>query len=169
MVTDQRPDGLGDPDEPEPMFEAPRTCTFPGCDQLATIHFGRAKSPNRCEAHGPGPSHKRKVDGEAPRPKAGGKVTPLRTQLLGTISLVGTVVFTIDPYDGQVILGRAEQVATALDHLAQQNPAVKRALLALTTGSSWGELVLAVAPIVLAIAAHHGLVPERLGAIAQAI
>lgn len=168
-------ESLGDPDEPQVVIESPRTCSFMGCDQLATIKVGgAAKSPNRCENHA---GYQKKTDsvsapspGNAPprgKPKA--RSTQLKDRLAGTIGLLGTLVFAVDQFDGTQILSRADQLATALDHLAQQNPSVRKVLESAMTGGAWGEVVLAVAPLVVAIAAHHGLLPEQAGAIAQAI
>jgi len=85
----------------------------------------------------------------------------LRQPIEQTLTLVGTVVATFDPFDGMVIVGRAEQTARALEQAAEANPAIRAALERLVSGGSgWGAVVGALAPIVLPIAWHHGVLPD---------
>lgn len=143
-----------------------RTCTYAGCDKPAVVIYGpKTKAPNRCVEHGPpqkGSPESKAVFGagvptSGPKPRKGS----LEQRLAGTIGLAGTMAYAFNQRDGEIILSRAEALATALDHLAAENPAIKRALEAAMSGGAWGEVVLVVMPMVVAIGANHGLIPER--------
>lgn len=161
------------PELTEPPAPSGRICSFQGCEKPATEMYGpqalAKKVPNRCFEHGPqnNPAMQKKAGeggpGRPPGPAA--EKTPrrgsLEQRLAGTIGLVGTVVYALDPFDGTQILTRGDQLAKALDHLAQENPAVKRVLEAMMAGGAWGEVVMVVAPMAVAIMAHHNVIPER--------
>ena len=68
---------------------------------------------------------------------------------------IGTAVMLINESDGAAIISNAENCAQALDKLAAENPKVRRALQKMLTGSAVGGVVIAHAPIVLALAANH--------------
>lgn len=167
------------PELPEPPPPSGTICTFVGCDQVATVMYGpkalQLKKANRCETHGPAsnPAMQKKAgeggNGRPPgfgEPKAARKGS-LEQRLAGTIGLVGTVVYALDTFDGQQILIRGDTLAKALDHLAAENPAVKRVLEAMMTGGAWGEVVMVIAPMAVAILAHHGVIPEQYASFAN--
>jgi hypothetical protein len=92
-----------------------------------------------------------------PRLREGHFVKPL-TQLYTTIGL------TLMPFDqacATAFVANAESCAKAMDALARENDAVRKALLALTQTSAWGGVLLAHAPIILMIATHHGPEPMK--------
>lgn len=160
------------PDLPEPPPPSGRLCTFAGCERPATDMYGpkalQTKTPNRCAEHGPASNpamQKRAGEGGVGRPPLGETKAPrkgsLEQRLAGTIGLVGTVVYALDAFDGEQILVRGDALAKALDHLAAENPAVKRVLEAMMAGGAWGEVVMVVAPMAVAIMAHHNIIPER--------
>ncbi len=97
----------------------------------------------------PRPRKRRKP---APRAKKGAFVEPL-TQMYG---FAGVALMMRDPHCGQVVLENAERCAEALDELAYQNESVRRVLDALTTTSAFGMVLMAHAPIIAAVASHHG-------------
>lgn len=166
------------PDPPEPTDI--RLCTYAGCDQLATTMYGpkamQMGRPNRCEEHGPmsNPAFRRAAEKAAEKaanpPKLGrppgsgsgpaARKASLEGRLNATIALVGTVVCAFDLYDGQAILARSEALSGALDRLALENPKIRRALEAAMNGGAWGEVVMVVAPMAVAILCHHGILPE---------
>lgn len=88
----------------------------------------------------------------APRAKKGAFVEPLE-QLYTTI---GMMLMAFDPTCAEVVIKSANQCAEAMDELAYQNEAVRRALVALTTTSAVGAVLFAHAPIIMAVAMHHG-------------
>lgn len=57
------------------------------------------------------------------------------------------------------ITENAPKLAEAYYKLAQKNPAVKRTLERLTTGSAWGGVAVATGATVLPLLAHHQLLP----------
>jgi hypothetical protein len=81
-----------------------------------------------------------------------GGLKPALTQLYTGFALA---VMPFDPSCGKIILENAERCAESLDDLAKTNPAVRRALLSLVTTSAWGAVIMAHAPILMALAMHH--------------
>lgn len=87
----------------------------------------------------------------APRYRKGMFVEPL-TQIYGTI---GMALLPIDPICAQAIIESAEQCATSLDELAEQNQAVRRTLAAITQTNAVGAVLIAHFPILMAVTMHH--------------
>lgn len=102
---------------------------------------GRAQRPQRA-AKPPKPI--------PPKPRPGQLVKPL-TDLYVSI---GTMMLPFDQC-GLVVIQSAPKCAEALEQLARESPAVRRALLALVETSVWGAVMAAHAPIMLAVAMHH--------------
>lgn len=100
-----------------------------------------------------------------PKPREGALVKPL-TELYVTI---GITTMAFDPVCGQAIVANAEACAKSLDTLARENPAVRRAILALVQTSAWGGVVAAHLPLLLMVAMHHGPknMQESLGPVAM--
>lgn len=103
------------------------------------------------------------------RAAAEGKTPPYRqgviakgfTKIYGS---VGMAVFAFDQHCGKAILENAEDMANSLDTLAKDNPAVRRVLSRMITTSAWSEVIVAHAPLVMAIAGHHvPVIREMLG------
>lgn len=94
-----------------------------------------------------------------PRPASGrSSVTDvaLRKGLVELYTSLGIMLLPMDAVCGEALVNAAPRCADSLVLLAKQNAAVRRALLALTQTSAWGGVVLAHAPLVLAVLAHHG-------------
>lgn len=100
--------------------------------------------------------------------KAGGGMTSaqLRKALAeavrsaaGALTVAGVMVDPRLIYDGQIIAGKADELAAELVELADKNPAVHAALVTLVKGSQWARLGGLVVSIVVPIAANHGLIP----------
>lgn len=62
--------------------------------------------------------------------------------------------------DAAILAAGAPNLAQAWANLAEKNPAVRRVLEALTTGSMYTEVIMATAMVMLPIMANHGLVPD---------
>lgn len=89
---------------------------------------------------------------------ARGSAKSVQKPLESLFATVGALVSMGNPVDGAIILARAEETARRLDDIAKQSPSVHRVLSALTTGSSgWAGVATAVAPMLLPIAANHGV------------
>jgi len=86
-----------------------------------------------------------------PKPRPGTLVKPL-TDLYTS---VGTMLIPFDQPCGMAIVNCAEDCARALENLARENPAVRRALLRLVETSVWGQVIAAHAPIFVTVAMHH--------------
>lgn len=174
----------------EPPPPSGRICTYAGCENQATERMGaRPKNAdpddplfNRCSEHGQAYSLKRAHEANrnkprtskdsyaAPAPGGGERKArkgSLEQRLAATIGLVGTVVYALDAFDGTQILVRGDQLAKALDHLAAENPAVRRVLEAMMAGGAWGEVVMVLAPMAVAILAHHKVIPEQYASFAD--
>ena len=89
----------------------------------------------------------------ASTPKKGVFVEPLM-QMYGALGVF--VTMRGDEHCGTAILEAGEKCAETLDELAYQNESVRRVLDALTTGSAMGAVLMAHAPIIIAVASHHG-------------
>lgn len=103
-----------------------------------------------------------------PKPKANGtprvkmpKASPsmprggLRAPLENMYTGLGMAVCAIDQHCGMAIINNATECAKAMDELAKTNPAVRRILMKLVETSALGTVIMAHAPIVMAIAMHH--------------
>lgn len=97
--------------------------------------------------------------------------SPLVTRLDGAINGLGLAVTVAGGIsnnqpviaDGQVIIAHANNVATALDKVAQGDPRVKDALEKLLTAGAYGGLLTAMLPLALGIMGNHGIIPAGLG------
>ena len=87
----------------------------------------------------------------APAAKHGAFTEPL-TQMYGAL---GMVLFKFDPVCAKAILESSAAAAQSLDDLAYQNPAVRRVLASLTATSAMGAVIVAHAPILMAVYMHH--------------
>lgn len=97
------------------------------------------------------------------RPPAG-TVTPIRkgsrsleARIDGFIGGIGALTYPFDQICGGAILEQSHELAAALDALARENPKVKQTLERMLTGGAWSGVILAAAPIALAVAGHHVL------------
>lgn len=90
-------------------------------------------------------------------------------QALQLLTLVGLGLSARDHYDGATVLAGAPALAQALAQLAEEQPAIARALDALAAGGSIGAVLAATAAIVLPIAARHRLVPVQIGQLGGAL
>lgn len=94
------------------------------------------------------------------RGKRGGRKS-LQRDLEQLLGVLGSGLSMLDPFDGTVVLENAPQLARALDDAAKENEALWRTLAMLTSGSGGAAgIALALVPIVLPIAKHHGLLPD---------
>lgn len=68
---------------------------------------------------------------------------------------LGTFLMPFDQACAGAIINAAPDCGEAMENLARENPAVRKAILAMVETSVWGQVVVAHAPIMLAIAIHH--------------
>lgn len=92
-----------------------------------------------------------KLKKAAPRMPTGGLAGPLTD----VYTMIGAVLTPIDPVCGQAVMMGAPDCAKALEKLAKSNPEVRRVLVGLVTTSTWGAVITAHIPIIMAIAMHH--------------
>lgn len=86
-----------------------------------------------------------------PKPRPGTLVKPLRD----LYTSIGALMVPFDEPCGKSIIENAEPCAMALENLARENPAVRRALLAMVETSVWGQVIAAHAPILVTVVMHH--------------
>jgi hypothetical protein len=96
------------------------------------------------------------------RPTKASTRAALERRLAEQIGAVGITVSVFDPVCGQSILLGGEQLAKALAKLADENPNVRRILTTSLSGSTYLELVIAVATIVLPMMYHHDMIPRHI-------
>lgn len=147
--------------QPENMIGAPEE-TIPTSDAAPMSAAERVKQRLRNGAgrggKSPGiPRTKRESKSRPvpPKPREGSLVKPL-TQIYVSM---GMMIVPFDQACGQAVIQNAEQCAKALEALARENEAVRRAILALTQTSAWGGVVIAHLPILLMVTVHHGPKP----------
>lgn len=147
-----------------PLFGGPQDAAGSGVGDAASE--AEPAAPNRKRGR------PRKSD-DAPKPSTDSPPSPtakrgrpprnnLKGRLQETVGAVGLMVAVVEPFDGMAILNGAENLATALDNLAAENPSVQRTLEQLLQVSAWGQVMTAVAAIAVPIAAHHGILPAQL-------
>lgn len=119
-------------------------------------------SPTRKRGRPPGSRNKAGGSSEKPRAPRAPSSTNLKKSLQDTFTLIGVGVTAVNQYDGAVILKNAEGLAKSLDHLANENPSVKRALESMLVASAWGAVLTSCAAISVPVAANHGLLPPHM-------
>ncbi len=95
---------------------------------------------------------------KAAKPKKPVPPTPrggLRQPLEDLYTGMGMLLMPFDANCGKIIIDAAPRCAETLDELAKTNPAVRRILISLITTSALGAVIMAHAPILMAIAMHH--------------
>lgn len=93
----------------------------------------------------------------------------LTEKLVDMFVLVGVSVSAFDTFDGATIIGGAPDLAASLVTLANESPAVKKALETSMTSSAWLGVAMAISPIVVSILANHKVLPEGLKAMSPAV
>jgi hypothetical protein len=116
----------------------------------------RGLKRHRTVMHGMGPA----PDSEPKR--AGGKrSSTLERDLKATLDGVATALLFVNPVDGQIVAQHSDKLASSWARLAAKNAGVRRVLTSLTTGSAYGEVVIATLLVVIPILANHKLIPEH--------
>jgi hypothetical protein len=137
--------------EPEPGTTAGLSCAVCG---KALTYAGRGRKPMFCDDHKTGAKK-----GASTAPARATKNEKMRRELVSTLGLVGVGLMTVEPYDGLVVLDRAEATVDALMDVAEHNPRVRKVLESMIEVSVWGALGTALAGMLVPIAAHHGVIP----------
>jgi hypothetical protein len=86
--------------------------------------------------------------------------------LTGLVQLAWGVLATTSPADAGAVKVAGPGMVTAWNNLAQENAQIARGIEWLTSGSAYGAVVMATAPLVFQIMANHGRVdPARVAAL----
>lgn len=96
-----------------------------------------------------------KATNEKPRKDSPPKLSPgMKQNLSDFYQFIGATIRPFDEFTGDTIIEQADKCADSVYKLAQSNDAVRRVVIALTTTSVSGAVMMAHLPIVLAIARH---------------
>lgn len=92
---------------------------------------------------------------EKPRKEAPPKLSPgMKQNISDLYQFVGATIKPFDDFLGETIIEQADKCADSVYKLAQQNDAVRRMVIAFSTTSLTGALIMAHLPILLAVARH---------------
>lgn len=147
-----RPESADAPDDAPESVAGDDTCIVCG---KPLSYSGRGRRPKYCDEHRPS-------RGGATKAATAGRSTKhdrMKRELTGTLALIGTGLMMVEPYDGIVVLDRAEATVDALMDVAAHNPRVMKALEQMIDVTVWGALGTALAGIIVPITAHHGVLP----------
>lgn len=96
-----------------------------------------------------------RADNEKPRKESPPKLSPgMKQNLSDFYQFIGATIRPFDEFTGDTIIEQADKCADSVYKLAQSNDAVRRVVIALTTTSVSGAVLMAHLPIILAIARH---------------
>jgi hypothetical protein len=136
--------------------DGPRfTCEV--CDAPLT-YSGRGRHPKYCDEHKPGSTSKPSVAKRAPK-----GVAHIRSGMEQLYELAGDGFELLGRYtedelltvDGHLIKSRAPVLAEQWAELAERDPEVRKALSNMTTGSSWGGVIVTHVMLAAAIMMNH--------------
>ncbi len=88
------------------------------------------------------------------------KAEMVRASLQNYFKGVTGVVRWINPADGEILATGADDVIKELVELGRVDRNVKNVLEKLATPGKYGPLILAVSPMLIALAANHNLIPQ---------
>lgn len=93
------------------------------------------------------------------RPPTSQSLSLLRRQLEQNFMMLGMGLMLINEYDGKVVVKNAPEMSAALIGIAETSPKVKRILQGMMKTGTFAQFAMAFAPVVVPIAANHGVVP----------
>jgi hypothetical protein len=125
--------------------------------------YGRTKDGKPKRGPGGRPSRdKPRVE----KPKAAQSKRDFTEPLTGVVQLGWTVLAPTAPADAAALKLAGPGMVAAWNQLAQENATVARGIEWLTSGGSYGAVVVATVPFVLQLMANHGRLPaERVAAL----
>lgn len=102
-----------------------------------------------------GGADSRRASNEKPTRPPVPKLSPGMKQSISDLyQFIGATIRPFDEFTGDTIIEQADKCADSVYKLAQSNDAVRRVVIALTTTSVSGAVIMAHLPIILAIARH---------------
>lgn len=92
---------------------------------------------------------------EKPRKEAPPKLAPgMKQNIADMYKGIGAMIRPFDEFTGDTIIEQADKCADSVYKLAQSNDGVRRFVLAMTTTTVTGAVIMAHLPILLAVARH---------------
>lgn len=152
------------------LDEAPPVDLADARDKAAAIAADEPPTkPKRTRTRKPRATKPRAPKADTPPRSTSPRPPALRKRLEDSITTLGALLLLVNPTDGQLVIAGAAKQAAALDAIAKDNPAVRRALERMLTASVYGQLAAAFAPTLLGIAANHRMLPAPInGLVAMA-
>lgn len=100
------------------------------------------------------------VDGEKQRQ---GRKLPNETKIHQFLIESAEMLSIADQFTATAILNKSEELAYGYARLAQDDPRVRKIISTLTSSSAWATAMVPTATILVAVAWHHGFMPDRIG------
>lgn len=138
--------------------EEPTRPRSPGASRPRSTRRTRASYQNERPPPPPKPEPQSVVRDDTPTYHAGILVKPLTDLYV----VIGTAVYPFNPRIGTTFVENAKACAEALDQAARVDKNLRRFLMSLVGASVWGPVIVAHAPIAMAIAVE--LMPNLKGA-----
>lgn len=148
----------------KPHQAAPPPGTTPSLDELKAAAGDKATAE---DDRAPGKGKNKRT--RSRRPKTEASVPPFRAGPIAAgmnkmYARAGKIVKVMDPAIGEAILSTTRKeaeddvtVGEAWEELAKTNPRIRAALLKMIQGGAWGQLIMAHAPIFLAVIMKDGI------------
>lgn len=131
--------------------------------------FGRTKDGKPKKAPGGRPPKNKAEQPRVTAPTkstAPGKTKDYTQELTGVVQLGWGVLASLSPADAGALKISGPGMVTAWNNLAMENATVARGIEWLTTGSAYGAVVMATAPLIMQVLANHGrIAPESVSAL----
>ena len=128
--------------------------------------YGRTKDGKPKRGPGGRPARARAEQPRVASPTAAGVKKDFTRPLTEVVQLAWGVLAGTSPTDAAAVKLAGPGLVSAWNNLAQENAGVARGIEWLTSGSAYGAVVMATAPLLMQIAANHGrLDPERVAAL----
>lgn len=103
-----------------------------------------------------------KEGGSKPKDTGGLTIVQLEKALAANFEMLGIAVMGFDHFDGEVIVSKAPDLASALTEVAKHNKRVRNVLESMVAVGAWGGvLTILGGQIALPMAVHHNLLPDN--------
>lgn len=155
------PTHTDDEDEIEALINEAMVSTPTGEDTcqvcgIALTYAGRGRHPKFCDEHKPTGSKRTTANATQVSPRTSAKI---HDEFLSQWNMLAvTVGIAINPIDGQILMGGGQRMADSVVHLTEVNPRFKKAVTKAMEATVWGELIAAMSPMAIMIAANHGMI-----------
>ena len=102
------------------------------------------------------------IAGPKPKGRRAADIAAIEDGLVMSFTMLGMGLSMVNLYDAMVIQSNAELLASHWVKVAEQNPKVKKWLLAALQGGSWITAISVTGAVLVPIAVNHDAAPEEL-------